>query len=429
MLIHVVKAGDTLQSIAEYYGTPVEKLIRDNALEPLATLVVGQCIVITYPKEVYVAKEGDTLSEIAASNNVTEMQLLMNNPQLSVNGRIESGEVIILDYNRKGYITTHGNTVPFINKETLRQTLPYLTYLSILNYTATAEGNIITFYDDTEVIQLAKEYQVVPLLLLTTLTLQGEANVGIGYDILLNQGFQNRQIENVLAILRTKGYSGVNLSLEYITTSNLQLYEGYLTNIANRLGQEGYLIFVTINPNITEIGGEVHFAQIDYAKLNNVSNSIIFMTYEWAKNINPPAPISSIRNVDAFLTYLSQSISMKDVIIGLPTLGYDWELPYFTDVSRVSALTGDRVIDLARETGAVIQFDEVSQTPYFRYIFNDGVNQVAHIVWFIDARSINALLDLGVKYNILGVSVWNITIFNPQLWLIINSQYEIIKYN
>jgi spore germination protein len=428
MLIHVVKAGDTLQSIAEYYGTPVEKLIRDNALEPLATLVVGQCIVITYPKEVYVAKEGDTLSEIAASNNVTEMQLLMNNPQISVNGRIEPGEVIILDYNRKGYITTHGNTVPFINKETLRRTLPYLSYLSILNYTATAEGNIITFYDDTEVIQLAKEYQVVPLLLLTTLTLQGEANIGIGYDILLNQGFQNRQIENVLTILRTKGYSGVNLSLEYITTSNLQLYEGYLTNIANRLGQEGYLIFVTVNPNITEVGGEVHFAQVDYALLSSVSNSIIFMTYEWAKNINPPAPIGSIRNVDAFLTYLSQSISMKDVIIGLPTLGYDWELPYFIDVSRVSSLTGDRVIDLAREVGAAIQFDEVSQTPYFRYIFNDGVNQVAHIVWFIDARSINALLDLGVEYNILGISVWNITIFNPQLWLIINSQYEIIKY-
>ena len=43
-------------------------------------------------------------------------------------------------------------------------------------------------------------------------------------------------------------------------------------------------------------------------------------------------------------------------------------------------------------------------------------------------RSINALLDLGVKYNLQGVSIWNITIYNPQLWLIINSQYEIMKF-
>jgi spore germination protein len=429
MLIHVVQSGDTLQSIAEQYSTSVDKLVKDNALDPLAALVVGQCIVITYPQQIYVVKEGDTLTGIADSQNVSMMQLLMNNPYLTDRDDLLPGDVIILSYNRKGYITTHGTTVPYISKDTLRRTLPYLTYLSILNYTATAEGSITSFYDDTETIQLAIEYQVVPLLLLTTLTLQGEANIGFAYDILLNQDFQNRQIDQVLEILRTKGYSGVNLSLEYINISNIQLYQDYFENMANRLKQEGYLVFVTINPNITDVNSEVRFAQIDYTTLDRTANNLIFMTFEWAKNINPPGPISSVRNVDVFLSYLSQSISTNNIIIGLATLGYDWELPFYTDVSRVSVLTLDRTIELAREVGAEIQFDEVSQTPYFRYTLSSNLNLVAHIVWFIDARSINSLLELGAKYDVLGVSVWNITFYNPQLWLIINSQYEIIKYS
>ncbi|MDF2908745.1 MAG: hypothetical protein K0R34_4066, partial [Herbinix sp.] len=83
MIIHVVQSGDTIQSIAEFYGISVEKLIQDNALDAFAELVVGQCIVIAYPKEIYVVQEGDTISSIASFHNVSEMQLLMNNPFLT----------------------------------------------------------------------------------------------------------------------------------------------------------------------------------------------------------------------------------------------------------------------------------------------------------------------------------------------------------
>jgi spore germination protein len=427
MQIYVVQPGDTLQMIAERYGISAEKLASDNGLDPLSTMVIGQSIVIASPEQIYIVKEGDTLTSIARDYNISVMQLLMNNPDLSSREELRTGEEIIISYNRLGYITTHGNTVAYINIDNLRKTLPYLTYLSILNYTATAEGDIFTFYDDTEIIQLARQYQVIPLLLLTTLTIQGEANIVIAYDILLNDDFQNRQIENLLTILRTKGYSGVNLSFEYVNSSSIELYEKYLLNIANRLIQEGYLVFVTVNPNINQPNG-IRYATLDYSLLDQAAQSIIFMTYEWAKNINPPGPISSAQEIDRFLAYISQTISTDKVIIGIATLGYDWELPFYKDISDVYPLSYDRVIDLAREVDAAIQFDAVSQTPFFYYSIATSTNQVSHSVWFIDARSINAKLELGKKYDILGISVWNITLYNPQLWLLVNSQYEIIKY-
>ncbi len=264
-------------------------------------------------------------------------------------------------------------------------------------------------------------------MLLTTLTIQGEANIRTAFDLLLNEDFQNKQINSILSILKTKGYYGINLSLEYISVSNLRFYESYLTKLSNRLTSEGYLIFVIINPNITVVNNEVRFERVDYTLLNKISNNIIFMNYEWAKNTNPPSPISSIYNISVYINYLVNYIPSNKIIIGLATIGYDWELPYAAGVTSVSPLTLDRAIRLAYSEGAIIQFDEISQTPYFRYTVNSSEGPIAHIVWFIDARSINALLELVAYYDLLGTGIWNITIYNPQLWLIINSQYDIDK--
>ncbi len=363
MIIHVVQQGETIQSIAEFYGVSETILIQDNGLENPNDLVIGQSLVIVYPELTYTVKDGDSLMDIAKFHNVTVMQLLQNNPYLADREYIYPGDKIVINYNKKGKITTHGNTVPYINKDTLRRTLPYLTYLSVLNYTATIEGEIISYYDDAEIIQITKDYGVIPLMLLTTLTIRGEANIRTAYDLLLNEDFQNKQIENILSILRTKGYYGINISFEYISVSSLQVYENYFIKIANRLKEEGYLVFAIVNPNITAIGNEIIFERASYSLIDQIAHNIIFMNFEWARSINPPSPISSIYNMNVYLEYLLEFILPDKIIAGLATIGYDWELPFSAGISSVNSLTHDRAIDLARSVGAVIQFDEILFLP------------------------------------------------------------------
>ncbi|MDF2943701.1 MAG: hypothetical protein K0S01_2559 [Herbinix sp.] len=428
MQIHVVQLGDTVDSIADSYGISVEKLIQDNGLTNPDNLVTGESLVIAVPEETYTVEEGDTLQDIADSHNVTVMQLFRNNPSLSDREFIYPGETLVIRYNNtKGQLTVHGNAFPFINSGILKKTLPYLTYLSIVNYTATSTGEIKSYYNDTEIITTAKDFGVMPLMLLSTFTIKGEANVGIAYDLLLNNENQNRLIDNILIILREKGYYGVNLSLQYISISTLTFYEMYLQNVYNRLNQEGYYVFATITPGISIVNEEIIIEQINYSVLNQYSHNIIFMSYEWATNINAPSPISSINNINVFLDYASNLIPSDKVIIGIPTIGYDWQLPYVLGVSTVNAITFNNVINLARNVGAIIQFDEVSQTPFFTYAINAESNKIQHVVWFVDVRSINALLNLTLQYNLLGSGIWNIMEYNSQLWLVINSQYEIIN--
>lgn len=423
MVIHVVQQGETIQSIANIYGITEADLIRDNGLENTYSLVEGQSLVIAMPEVVYTVEEGDSLTGIAEAFNVSTMQLLMNNPFLSDREYIYPGETIVISYNKKGNITLHGNTTPNIDESVLRKTLPYLTYLSIVNYTATREGEIISYSDDTQIIEIIKLYGVIPLLLLTTFTVTGKANISIEFDLLLNQDFQNSYIQNLLNILRTKGYQGVNISFQYINVSNIQYYNSFFALITESLNSEGYMVFVTIDPNFSNIGEEVSFERVDYTILDRLSQSIIFMNYQWATNVNPPAPIISINYLDEFLNYVNSFIPPDKIIIGIPTIGYDWELPFLPGLSNNNVLSYDGAINLASTYGVTIEFDELSQTPFFTY--TRGNTQ--HIVWFIDARSINAVLDLVVKYNLQGSGIWNINTYNPQLWLVVNSQFNIVK--
>jgi spore germination protein len=48
-------------------------------------------------------------------------------------------------------------------------------------------------------------------------------------------------------------------------------------------------------------------------------------------------------------------------------------------------------------------------------------------VWFIDARTVDAVSRLIQRFDIPGIGVWNIMYYYAQLWMVLNSQYMIKK--
>ena len=57
MIIHVVKQGETLSSIAESYGKSLERLILENGITDTYNLAVGETLVILYPEIEYTIEE------------------------------------------------------------------------------------------------------------------------------------------------------------------------------------------------------------------------------------------------------------------------------------------------------------------------------------------------------------------------------------
>lgn len=424
MDIYVVQPGDTIDKIANIYGVTVEKLIRDNELPNPDNLLVGQNILILFPSETYIVEEGDSLRSIAASNNITVGELLRNNPFLIDREYIYPGEELVISYNRSGSFSIYGYTNTFVNRQTLRKAMPYLTYLSVFNYQIGDEGEAIGDDEDIDIIQTALEYGVIPLMHLAAITMLGEFDYELTYRLLNDEILQDTLFENVLIILKDKGYYGIIISAQYITSENQHLFYNYTRRFAERLGPEGYITSIAINPKIYDFNNRVFYEDIDYALFTNVTYSIIFIQYTWGILEGPPSPVISISNINAFLNQILPQIDSSKLCGGIPVLGYVWELPYVAGLSASSSIARDNIINLALDVNAVIQFDEISQTPYFYF---ESDQNVQYVVWYVNAKTVDSLMRLLFDKGMPAASVWNITSTFTQIWSVINSQYEIVK--
>lgn len=146
------------------------------------------------------------------------------------------------------------------------------------------------------------------------------------------------------------------------------------------------------------------------------------MTYEWGYTYGPPMAVAPIPQVRAVLNYAVAVIDPSKIFLGVPLYGYDWPLPYVQGETRADSLSPQYAIELALRYRAEIQYDELAQSPYFYYTARSGQQ---HVVWFEDARSMDAKLRLVSEYRLQGVGYWNLMRAMPQNWTLLNALYEI----
>jgi spore germination protein len=424
MTIHTVERGDTIYSIAERYIIPYERLQKDNILSPNDSLNIGRALIITYPEQTHIVQDGDTLASIASTYGVGLIQLLRNNPELSdrVNYSLIIGEELIISYNNEGKkLKVNGFANVFISIDVLRKTLPFLTYITILNYRVTPTGDLIDI-NDTNVIQISKEYGVAPLMFISALDEQGRGSYGTTRSILINPEYTTALINNVRIILREKDYYGLFIGFQNILLEDMPLYIDFVANITDQLNREGYEVFVSLVPSTFGFSLDIPYDFTYYSDIGQATNNVTLITYQWTSSFIPQFAQTTASYLKAYLDFVVTQIPPEKIFLGLTRIAYDWELPYVEGETLGRFLTNALAINLASQVEATIQYDEVHQTPYFNYFSLGGVE---HFVWFKDARTIDAITNLVYDYGLKGIAVWNIMYYYPETWLVLNSQYDI----
>lgn len=424
MIIHVVQAGETIDTIAQKYEKSVESIIQDNELVNPSDLAIGQAIIIVYPKEVYTIQEGDTLEEIANAHNVSLLQLLRNNPYLSDREFIYPGETIVISYddNPKPDITTNGYAFPYINKSILRKTLPFLTYLSIYSYSISAEGEL-NVIDDTEIINLAKGFGVAPIMVISNTTETGASNIDILHSLLNNPEKVNLLIDNTLNVLRSKGYYGVNIDISNVPPEDTQVFNNIISEISDRLHSENFKIFITVTPITIETFSKPSHEIPNFTEIGKKVDGVNLLSYSWGRSYDIPIETIPSYVIRFLLNFYSEQGILKKTALGISTIGYIWEIPYIEGESNANSITDTNAVLLAGESNATIYYNQVNLTSYF-YIFNNDNN---YFVYFNDARGVDARVKLIPEYGLDGITIWNIMNYFAQLFLIINIQYTIRK--
>lgn len=423
MEIHVVRSGETLSEIAGRYGLSAERVALDNGFAVSTPLVPGQTLVLLFPQQTYTVQPGDTLSSIAAALGVTVNQLQRNNYGLGGREAVYPGQTLVVSYTqpKEGTLATNGYVYPFVDREVLRQVLPYMTYLTMFTYGFTPDGQLIDL-EDEELIALAREAGVAPLMHLSTLTPEGTFSSELANTLLNDPALQERLIEQVLEVLRAKGYEGLDVDFEYVDPSNRENYISFIQTLTTRLNAEGFLVVTALAPKTSGDQPGLLYEAHDYAGIGQASNYVLIMTYEWGYSQGPPMAVAPLPQVSRVLEYAVTAIDPGKIYMGVPNYGYDWPLPYVQGETRAPSIGNEEAVDIARRYGAVIQYDETAQAPHFRY-YSEAWSE--HEVWFEDARSIRAKLRLTQEYGLYGVGYWNLMRPFAQNWQVLNALYDI----
>lgn len=421
MVIYVVERQETIEDVARKYGIDPQYIIEDNQLEHPEQLVPGQTLVIVTEGNFHSVSERETIQEISENYGINILDLYLLNPQIEDIRNLQPGDQIYIPISPKlGIITVNSYCYPDIDIRILREVLPHLTYLSIFNYQVLPDGNVLPIQDE-ELISEALLNNTAPKMVITNIDESGEFSSELGHQILADERVQDILLENILQIVEQKQYTGLDIDFEYLLPEDRGRYNVFIKKASDLLHSYNYTVSSAIAPKYKSDRPGLPYEVHDYQSHGEYLDYVILMTYEWGYTYGEPMAVAPLDQVRKVLDYAVTQIPSKKILMGIPNYGYDWTLPY-VEGTPARTISNKEAVAIARRYGSTIQFNDISQAPYFYYMDKEDR---AHVVWFEDARSIAAKLNLVVRYNLGGVSYWTVNKPFPQNWLVLESAFDI----
>lgn len=468
MIIHVVSAGETLWQIANSYSVPLNSIIQLNGLSNPNQLVIGQSLVIPSPYTTHIVKRGDTLWSISQQYRVTMQSIItenhLTNPDVLTPGTtliIPPTTHIVLPGETLSQIATqYGTTVQAIVLEN-EISNPNMIYagthliiprakpsIEVNAYTyeepkeavqsINAVGHLLTYFSpfaymvkedgtlqpikDKEMIDAAIAKNVTPMLTLTNFS-STEAGSNLSHVILSSAELRKKVIDNTLQVMQEKGYKVLNVDFENVLPADRENYNTFLQLAVDTLHPKGFLVSTALAPKTSAAQAGTLYEAHDYEAHGRIADFVILMTYEWGYRLGPPQAISPINEMRKVVEYALSVIPADKIFLGFQIYARDWLLPHVKG-QEAETFSSQEALNRARKYGATIQYDRTAQSPYFRYVDEQGRN---HEVWFEDARSAQAKFDMTKQYKLRGISYWALGFPFPQNWALLNNDFSIKK--
>ena len=426
MQIHVVQNGDTLFSIANMYDTTVSVVYEANELST-EQLVIGQALVIPINGQYYFVQAGDSLFSIA-TRFLVSVDVLARVNQININDILPINLRLYIPPLPKqfvtsfGYIEPYGDSVSTTLENTAIANTPLLTFLAPFSYRLNRDGTL-SAPPLNQFLDIASQNKANSSMVITNL--EGPSFSSELVKIILNvQAVQRKLIDEIINIATKNGFQDIHFDFEFILPEDRDAYEEFLQKMRERTSQHGLLLSTALAPKTSSTQQGLLYEAHDYRVLGEIADFSIIMTYEWGYSAGPPLPVSPINEVEKVLTYALTEMPAEKIIMGQNLYGYDWTLPFVQGESFARAVSPQQAIQLALENNVAISYDETAQAPFFEYIDTDGKE---HIVWFEDARSIQAKFNLIKKLGILGIAYWKLGLSFPQNWLLLADNFHINK--
>ncbi|HJP80159.1 MAG TPA: glycosyl hydrolase family 18 protein [Pseudonocardiaceae bacterium] len=225
--------------------------------------------------------------------------------------------------------------------------------------------------------------------------------------ILHSPALAEHNIAAIVELTQRQDFAGIDIDYENLHAADRQVFTDFLGKLANALHAKDKTLSVTLFAKASDAGYDQRNVAQDYAAIGKVADEVRLMGYDYHWATSVPGAIAPVNWVQDVLRYAAGVIPPGKIVLGIPMYGYDWVNGKGAPVAWLQAFR------LATQYHATIEFDPASQTPYFTY--TDGKGHY-HEVWFENAASVNAKLDVARNSAIGGVYLWLYGYEDTNVW-------------
>ncbi|HEB12412.1 MAG TPA: hypothetical protein ENI11_01915 [Actinobacteria bacterium] len=282
--------------------------------------------------------------------------------------------------------------------DTLNQFSNSITEVSPFWYTLSSEGDISSSPGAENQAVLDKFEALGKPIFPTISSPDSDVASAVLNDPAQRHGHINKLTRKTVAL----GYDGIDIDYENLPAADRDVFSLFIRELADSLHSKGKILIVTVNSKTEEPGGWNGPQSHDYSAIAAAADKVRIMAYDQHYVQGEPGPIASKNWVERVITFALTKIPREKLILGLPAYGYDW-----TGGARAKSLVF-KDVPKDRSQG----WDDVSSSPFMTY-FDGTVN---HEVWFENARSLEAKVELVNEYKLAGVAIWRLGREDPQIF-------------
>jgi spore germination protein len=318
------------------------------------------------------------------------------------------------DARTEGTMPTRIGYVPYWDQrralEVVQQRPEMFDQVSLVWYSLDPNGRIVLTDDKYTHVnpQAVQDMQARGIRVIPTVTSlrNGRWNADIVQQMLRDPAARRTHIRELVDLAVTKGYDGIDIDYESLSREDREVYSKFLAELGDGLHAAGKVLTTAVHPKTSNAGYDERNLAQDYRAIGAAVDQVRVMTYDYSWDTSPPGPVAPARWVEKVIAWTVTQIPRDKVVLGINLLGYDWS------GGRGATVDHQHAQALADKYGATIHRSD-DGTPWFTYRNSSGDR---HEVWYEDARSAGAKLDLVSEYELGGVFFWRLGGEDPTVW-------------